>query len=129
MKNLTVFFVFALLTSFVQSQSLTETEITGTWMVVNVEVPQDKENQGEDFIGSYFDFYPDYKFQLRLKMKDENSNRYQETFRNTTWAFNQTSQKIELNDGKFPIKVSKNNNKVYFELVGTEVKLEVTQPI
>ncbi len=126
MKNLTIFFLFALLTSSVQSQSLTEKEITGTWQVISVVEPGNNAKQANDFLAAYIDIYPDHKFQLRMKTKSENSNKY---YNSSPWTFSQGSQTIELNDGKSPIKVSKNNDKMYFEFLDSGMKVEVVMPM
>ncbi len=129
MKNLTVFFLLALLTSVVQSQSLTEKEVTGTWQIINVVDPGHNAKQANDFIAAYIDIYPDHKFQLRMKSKGENSKKYSDSFKHTTWTFNRDSQTIELNDGKSPIKISKSNDKMYFELLDSGMKFEVVMPM
>ena len=126
MKNLTIFFLLALLTSVVQSQSLTEKEITGTWQVIKVVDTGNNAKQANDFLAAYIDIYPDHKFQLRMKTKGESSNKY---YNSTPWTFNQDSQTIEFNDSKSPIKVSKNNDKMYFEFLDSGIKFEVVMPI
>lgn len=125
MKNLILLFVLALVTSTVQSQSLTEKEITGTWQIMKAIEIGNKPKKAKELIAAYIDIYPDYNFQLRMKT----SKGYENTFNNATWSFDATTQTITTSDGRFPIKASKSNDKMVFELVGTGIKLEVVRPI
>jgi len=125
MKNLIFLFVLALFTSTVQSQSLTEKEITGTWQVVNAIEFGTKPKKAKELVAAYIDIYPDHNFQLRMKT----SKGYEDTFNNATWSFDEATQTITTSDGRFPIKASKSNDKMIFELSGTGIKLEVVMPI
>ena len=129
MKNLTIFFILALLTSTVQSQSLTEKEITGTWQVINVVDAGKQSQQADDMLGAYFDFYPDHNFQLRTKNQNDSSKGYKYNFENYKWSYNEVTQTIELSKGTMTIKLSKSNGKMFFELPETGVKLEVVMPM
>ena len=84
MKNLTILFILALLTSTVQSQSLAEKEITGTWQVINVVDAGNQPQQADDMLGAYFDIYPDHNFQLRTKKQDKSSKGFENKFENYT---------------------------------------------
>ena len=66
MKNLTILFVLALLTSTVQSQSLTEKDIIATWQVVDVVETGSQPELAKDMIAAYFNFYSDHSFQLKI---------------------------------------------------------------
>lgn len=125
MKNLIFLFVLALFTSTVQSQSLTEKEITGTWQVMNIAEVGNNPKQAQEMNWAYIDLYPDHKFQLRKKT----SKGYKNTFNNATWSFDQATQTITTSDGRFTIKASKNNDKMIFELSETGITLEVVMPI
>lgn len=129
MKNLTILFVFTLLSSTVQSQSITEKEITGTWQVVNIVDGGTHPNQAKEMIAAYFDFYPDGKFQLRMKRYDRPSQEYENTFNNYKWSFNVVTQTIELSNAKMNIKTLKSNGKMFFELLDTRITLEVIMPM
>lgn len=129
MKKLTILFILALITSTVQSQSISEKEITGTWQVINIVDAGNDPIGADDLSAAYFDIYPDHSFQLRLKKKSKDSKEYNNTFTDYTWSYNEDTQTIKLNNDKFPIKVSKSNNKMLFELLGTGIKLEVVMPM
>jgi len=118
-----------LFTSAMHGQTIPKEEVIGTWQVIRVVEEGAKPGLGEEMIGSFFDIYPDYKFQLRMKRNDRPSKGYDEIFRNTTWSYDETQQTITLNDGRFPIKVSKDSNKTFFELVGIGLKLQVQKPM
>lgn len=128
MKNITIVFILALLTSTVQSQSITEKEITGTWQVINVVEVGNQPNQAEDMIAAYIDIYPDNNFQLRTKKQDKSSKGYKNNFVNSKWSYNEATQTINLDKGSMAIKVSKSNGKIVFELIETGIKLEVVMP-
>lgn len=125
MKNLIVLFALMLFSVTAQSQSVTEDEITGTWQVMNIVDAGAQPKQAEEMIAAYFDIYPDYNFQIRMKT----SKGYQDTFKNYKWSFNEDTQTIEMNNGNMSIKVFKNDDKMVFELPGTGIKLEVVKPI
>ena len=127
MKNLTVLFVLALLTSTVQSQSLTEKEITGTWQVINVVDAGSKPKQAKEMVAAYFDIYSDHTFQLRMKKEDKQG--LENKFKNSSWSYNETTQTITINKDNTIIKPSKNNGKMIFELPESGMKLEVVMPI
>ena len=129
MKNLILLFVLALLTSTVQSQSLTEKEITGTWQVINVVNAGTHSKQADEMVAAYFDLYPDHNFQLRTKSQDKSSKGYENKYKNYTWIFNEATQIIELSQGNMMIKPSKSDGKMFFEFPETGMKLEVAMPI
>ncbi len=125
MKNLIFLFVLALFTSAVQSQSLTEKEITGTWQVVSIADEGNNPKEAKEMVFAYIDLYPDHTFQLRMKTAKGHIN----TFKNATWSFDEATQTITNSDGRFPIIVSKINSKIIFELSGIGMKLEVVMPM
>lgn len=125
MKKLLFVFVLALLTSSIQSQSLAEKEITGTWFVKDVIEIGTAPKKAKEMTSAYIDIYPDYSFQLRLK----SAKGYEDSFSNATWSYNEETQTLTTSDGRFPMKILKNNNKVIFELMGAGIKLEVVKPI
>lgn len=129
MKNLTILLLSILFTSAVQSQSITKQEITGTWQVVKVVEAGTEPNQAEEMVAAYFDIHPDHNFQLRLKRNDRPSKGYDEIFRNSTWSYDESTQTIKFQDDRFPIKASKVDDKIIFELLGTGMKLEVIKPM
>src|SRR5690554_2179750 len=118
MKNLITLLFLMLFTSALQGQTIPKEEVTGTWQVIGVVEEGTKPGQGEEMIGSFFDIYPDHKFQLRMKRNDRPSKGYDEIFQNSTWSYDETKQTVSLEEGRFPIKVSKESNKTFFELVG-----------
>lgn len=127
MKNLTLFFILALFTCAVQSQSLTEKEITGTWQVVDVVEVGTKPKQAKEMIAAYIDILPDHTFQIR--MRNMASKKFENKFDDYKWSYNASSQTIELNKGDMSIKPSKSNEKMYFEIPETGMKLEVVMPM
>ncbi|WP_026450220.1 lipocalin family protein [Aequorivita capsosiphonis] len=129
MKKLAFLFLLMFLAYSVQSQSLTDKEITGTWQVVSIVDAGAQPKQAEDMIAAYFDIYPDHNFQLRLKRKSKASNEYDNTFKNSTWSFNEATQTIELSNSEMKIKPIKSDNKMIFELPETGIKLAVVMPI
>lgn len=128
MRKLAILFILIFFTYAVQSQSLTEKEITGTWQVVNVLDEGTKPTSAPHMKAAYFDLYPDGSFQLRMKRFDRPTQEYENNIKNQIWSFNQATQTITLNNDKFPIKVYNNNGTISFELLGTGIKLEVVKP-
>lgn len=129
MKNLTILFVLALLTSTVQSQSLTEKEIIATWQVVNVVETGSQPKLATEMIAAYFNFYSDHSFQLRIKKDNTSPKGYEDKYSNNTWTYNEATQTIELSKGDMSIKTSKSDGKIFFELPESGIKLEVVMPI
>ncbi|QAA82639.1 hypothetical protein EI546_13330 [Aequorivita sp. H23M31] len=127
MKNLTLFLILALFTCAVQSQTLTENEITGTWQVVDVVEVGTKPKQAKEMVASYIDILPDHSFQIR--MRNIASKKFENKFDGYKWNYNTSSQTIELSKGDMSIKPSKSNGKMYFEIPETGMKLEVVMPI
>ena len=126
MKNLIVFFLVTLLTSAAQSQSLTEKELTGTWQVISVVDNGKDAKLANGLMAAYFDILPDHNFQLRIKANGPKG--YRDTFKNTSWIYNETEQTLELDNNTFPLKISKKADKTLFELIGTDIILEVVKP-
>lgn len=85
MKNLTILFILALLTSTVQSQSLTEKGLTGTWQVIKVVDAGTQPKQAEEMNETYIDIYPDHNFQLRTKKHYKSSKGFESKFENYKW--------------------------------------------
>ena len=129
MKNLITLLFLILVTSVMQGQTIPKEEVTGTWQVIGVVEEGTYPGQGEEMIGSFFDLYPDHNFQLRMKRNDRPSKGFDEIFRNTTWNYDETKQTITLKDGRFPLKVSRESNKTFFELVGIGLILQVHKPM
>lgn len=126
MKNISLL-LLALLGFTVQSQSLTEEEISGTWIVVAIAEPGAKPEAAKAMKKAYFDLYPDHRFQLRMKKKSE--NKHEAMYQNYSWRFDQATQTVYLSNDTFPIKINRENDKVYFKLLGTGTKLEMLRPM
>tara|TARA_R110002050_G_scaffold197622_2_gene332477 strand:+ start:564 stop:1121 length:558 start_codon:yes stop_codon:yes gene_type:complete len=128
MKNLFVLLAFVFITAAAQSQSMSEKEISGTWQVTAIADAGSNPDKAAGLDGALFDLYPDHRFQLRLKRGSGTSVNYEETFQNATWSYNANTQTITAGKG-MKIKVSKIDNKVFFELLDTGVTYEVYQPV
>ncbi len=129
MKNITILFVLALLTSTVQSQTISEKEITATWQVVKIIDAGNQPKQAKEMFAAYFDFNSDYSFQLRTQKQNNTSKGYENKYNNNTWSYNEATQTIELSQGNMSIKPSKKDGKMFFELPEMGIKLEVVMPI
>ncbi len=127
MKNLIVLLAFVLITAAANSQSISEKETSGTWQVSAIADSGSKPEQAEELNGALFDLYTDHSFQLRTKKGSGANTIYEESFRNATWSYNPTTQTINTGKG-MKIKVSQIENKIFFELLGTEIKFEVFKP-
>lgn len=123
------FLLIALLGFTVQSQSLTEKEISGTWIVVAIAESGTYPEEAKVMERAYFDLYPDHRFQLRMKSKNKTEKGYEAMYQNYTWRFDPSAQTVYLSNDTFPIKINRENDKVYFELLGTGTKLEVLRPM
>lgn len=127
MKNI-FFLVVLLLCLTAKSQTLTEKEITGTWMVVAIAEPGTKPDAAPLMKAAYFDLYQDHNFQIRLKRRNPSSHTYDPSFHNARWQYDPEAQLVRINNGAQTIKVSHKNEKVYFELTDTGLIMEMKKP-
>lgn len=95
MKNLSLLFI-AFICFTVQSQDLTENEVSGTWTVVAIAESGTHPEGAAAMESAFFDLYPDHRFQLRMKHKNKPITHYEALYKNYMWRFDQSSQTIYL---------------------------------
>ncbi len=130
MKNLIVLFAFVLFASTVQSQSLTQKDVTGTWLVVNVENSNSNPKMAAAMANAVINLYADNSFEIKEKNNNGNAYDYSTTSnKNATWSFNANTQTITTTRTKMTLKISKSGDKVFFTDQDSGLKFEVMKPV
>ena len=130
MKKLVILFVFALLALTVQSQSLTEKELTGTWQVVSVENPTSNPKAAQEMDRAYFNLNGDKSFSLRTRKDNTQQSEYEtSSAKNAQWSYNTATQTIQIPRTKMTLKVSGSGDTVFFTVQETGLRLQMTKPI
>lgn len=130
MKNLIALFVFILIATYAQSQSLTEKELKGTWQVVAVENPSINNKSAQEMERAYFDFHADRGFVLRTRKSNSKKLEFETvSTTNAEWSYNSASQTIQIPRAKMTIKVSGTEDKAVFTIQETGLKLQMVKPI
>ena len=130
MKKLIALFAFVLIAATAQSQTQTQKDITGTWLVVNVENSSSNPKVAAKMNKAVINLYADNSFEIKEKQEDGTPYSFKTTSkRNATWSFNPSSQTITTTGTKMIFKVSSSDNKVFFEEKDSGLKFEVVKPI
>ncbi|HET8829822.1 MAG TPA: hypothetical protein VFM79_10800 [Pelobium sp.] len=130
MKNLIALFALVLFAGTVQSQSLTQNDITGTWFVVNVENNNSNPTMAAKMTNSLINLYADNSFEIKEKEEKGTNYVYNTTsHKNATWSYNPSTQTITTTRTKMTLKVSKSGDTVFFTDKDSGLKLEVFKPI
>ncbi len=130
MKKLIALFAFVLIAATAQSQTQTQKDITGTWLVVNVENSSSNPKVAAKMNKAVINFYADKSFEIKEKQEDGTPYSFITTSkRNSTWSYNPSSQTITTAGTKMTFKVSSSDNKVFFEDKNSGLKYEVVKPI
>ncbi len=129
MKNLIALFAFVLLSATVQSQSLTQKDITGTWIVANVENSNSNPKMATAMTNAILNLYADNSFEIKEKKENGKAYDYNTTSnKNATWSYDQSTQTITTTRTKMTLKVSKNGNQTFFTDSESGLKFEVVKP-
>lgn len=130
MKNLIVFFAFVLFAATAQTQSLTQKEVTGTWLVQNVENSNSNPTMAAAMTNAVINLYADNSFEVKERQQNGTAYVYNTTTnKNATWSYNPSTQTISTTRTKMTIKISKSGDKVFFTDQNSGLKFEVVKPI
>ncbi|MEM0518043.1 MULTISPECIES: hypothetical protein [Aequorivita] len=130
MKNLITLFAFILLAANAQSQTLSQKEITGTWLVQSVENSSSNPKMAAAMANAVINLYADNSFEIKEKEPGGTAYSYTTTtHKNATWNYNASTQTITTTRSKITFKVSKNGEKVFFTDENSGLKFEVVKPI
>ena len=130
MKNLIALFAFILIAATVQSQSLTQKDLTGTWLVVNVENSSSNPKMAAAMNDAVINLYADNSFEVKEKQQNGTAYSYSTTSnKNATWSYNQSTQTINTTRTKMTLNVSQSGDKVFFTDKDSGLKFEVIKPM
>jgi hypothetical protein len=130
MKNLIVLFAFVLFAATAQSQSLTQKDVTGTWLVVNVENSNSNPKMAAAMDNAVINLYADNSFEVKERQGNGPAYTYNTTTnKNATWSFNQSNQTINTTRSKMTLQISKSGDKTFFTDKDSGLKFEVMKPI
>jgi len=130
MKKLITLFAFILLAITAQSQSLTQEDISGTWMVVKVENSNKNPKVAKALNQALLNFNANKSFEIKTKQEGNSDSKYKVTSqKNATWSYNANNQTISTTRTNMTFKVTKKNNKLYFVDQKSGLSFEVTKPI
>ncbi|MDC8001709.1 hypothetical protein POV26_11730 [Aequorivita todarodis] len=130
MKNLIALFVFVLLAATVQSQSLTQKDVTGTWLVTNVENSNSNPKMAAAMANAVINLYADNSFEIKERQANGTAYSYTtSTNKNATWSFNPSTQTISTTRSKMTLQISKSGDKTFFTDTDSGLKFEVMKPI
>ncbi len=130
MKNLIALFAFVLIAATAQSQSLTQADVTGTWLVVNVENSNSNPKMATTMKNAVINLYADNSFEVKEKQENGTAYTYNTTTnKNATWSYNQSNQTISTTRTKMTLTISKSGDKTFFTDKDSGLKYEVIKPI
>ncbi|SRX54178.1 hypothetical protein [Aequorivita sp. CIP111184] len=130
MKNLIALFAFVIIAATAQSQSLTQKDVTGTWLVVNVENSNSNPKMAAAMTNAVINLYADNSFEVKEKQENGTAYVYNTTSnKNATWSFNASTQTINTTRTKMTFKISKSGDKIFFTDSESGLKFEVNKPI
>ncbi|MDN3724697.1 hypothetical protein QRD02_09895 [Aequorivita sp. SDUM287046] len=130
MKNILALFAFILIAATAQSQSLTQADVTGTWLVVNVENNSSNPKLAAAMQHAVINLYADNSFEIKERQQSGANYIYSTTsHKNATWNFNPGTQTITTNRANMTFKISKTGDKVFFTDQQSGLKFEVNKPI
>ena len=130
MKKLISLFAFVLLAATAQSQSLTQKDVTGTWLVLNVENSSSNPKMAAAMANAVINLYADNSFEIKEKQGNGSPYTYNTTsHKNATWSYNPSTQTITTTRTKMTLKISKSGDKTFFTDSDSGLKFEVNKPI
>ena len=130
MKNLIALFAFVLLAATAQSQSLTQKDVTGTWLVVNVENSGSNPKMAAAMANAVINLYANNSFEIKEKQQNGTTYSYSTTSnKNATWSYNPSTQTITTTRTKMTLKISQSGDKTFFTDSESGLKFEVNKPI
>ena len=130
MKKLILLFAFILFIATAQSQSLTEKDVTGTWVVVNVENSTANPKMAAAMTKAVINLYADNSFEIKEKQADANPYSFKTTTnKNARWTYNPSTQTVSTTGAKMTFTISKNGDKTFFTDKDSGLKLEVMMPM
>lgn len=129
MKNLLALFAFVLIAATAQSQSLTQKDVTGTWIVVNVDNISSNPKMAAAMNNAVINLYADNSFEVKEKEANGAPYSYNTTSsKGATWSFNEGTQTISTTRSKMNFKISKSGNQTFFTDKDSGLKFEVKKP-
>lgn len=129
MKKLITLFSFVFFVATAQSQSLTEKDIAGTWLVVNVENSSSNPKVAKTLTHALLNFNTDKSFEIKTKQAGNSDSKYMITSqKNATWSYNANKQTIKTTRTNMTFKVSKKNDKLFFVDQESGLSFEVVKP-
>ena len=130
MKNLIALFAFVLFVATAQSQSLNQKDVTGTWLVVNVENSSSNPKMAAAMTNAVINLYADNSFEVKERQENGSAYTYNTTSNKAaTWSFNEGNQTISTTKTKMSFKISKSGSQTFFTDKESGLKLEVKKPI
>lgn len=130
MKNLITLFAFVLFVATAQSQSLNQKDVTGTWLVVNVENSSSNPKMAAAMTNAVINLYADNSFEVKEKQGSATPYTYNTTTnKGATWSFNESNQTISTTRTKMTLKISKSGSQTFFTDKDSGLKFEVNKPI
>ena len=129
MKNAIMLFVLALFATSIHSQSLTQKDLTGTWLVTNVENSSSNPKMAAAMQKAVINLYADNSFEIKEKQDDGPYSYKTTTNKNATWSYNPSTQTISITQSKMTLKVSQSGGKTDFTDSNSGLKFEVSQPM
>lgn len=129
MKNSVTLFACILFVFTVQSQTLTQEDLTGTWIVTKIENPNSNSKMAAAMNNAVINLYAENSFEVKEKQQGETAYSYKTTTnKNATWSFNPNTQTINTTRTNMTFKVSKSGDKVFFTDQKSGLKFEVEKP-
>ena len=129
MKKLITLFAFVLFVATAQSQSLTEKDIAGTWLVVHVENGNSNPKVAQALNRALLNFKADKSFEIKTKQEGNSDSKYKVTSqKNATWSYNANKQTIKTTRTNMTFKVTKKNDKLFFVDQESGLSFEVVKP-
>ena len=130
MKKLITLFTFILFAISVQSQSLTNKDITGTWLVVKVENSNSNPKIAKALDQALLNFNADKSFEIKVRQQGNADSKYKVTSqKNAQWSYNESKQTITTTRSELTFKVTKKNEKMIFVDQKSGLRFEVVKPI
>ncbi|SRR5690606_6551755 len=130
MKNVITLIAFVIFVAAAQSQSLSKKDVTGSWLVVNVENSSNNPKMAESMKHAVINLYADNSFEVKQKQENSTAYSYSTTSnKNATWSFNESNQTISTTRTKMTLKISKSGDTTFFTDAGSGLKFEVIKPI
>ena len=130
MKNLIALLAIVLIAATAQSQSLNQKDVTGTWLVVNVENSNSNPKMAASMANAVINLYADNSFEVKERKENGTAYTYNTTSnKGATWSFNESNQTISTTRTKMTLKISKSGSQTFFTDKESGLKFEVMKPI